>query len=323
MDLRRATLGLAAPLLGCGAEPSVIARTSQPIIGGDVSAAHLAVVRVEVPSAGMSCTGALVGPRVVLTAKHCVQRPGARGPEAPWAIRVRARAEGDGGRADENSFAVVRVRTTPGVYSQRESALADLAGSDVAALTLATSPDITPLGLGAAPRPGDVMVAAGFGIDERGIDGVLRVATTRIRAVAGDHASTDAVTCAGDSGGPLLDRTGAVAGVLSGAVGSCGAGESRYTLARAAAALVGEARCESGEACPASPDASLRGDDLGGPVVSGGCRVSGRTAPRGASTVCACAGVVFALALRSRRRREPPRTVSRHGRSSTTTGGAR
>lgn len=316
IDLRRASVGLMVPLLGCGAEPPETARATQAIVGGAVTTSHPAVVRVE--SSGLRCTGTLVAPRVVLTAKHCVQSPRAAGPDAPWAFSVRVRAAGDGGREAETSVGVVRVRTTPGAYAQADTALAELAGADVATLTLADAPNVTPRALGAAPRPGDAVTAAGYGLDARGEGGVLRAATTRVRAVSGDVASTDPVTCDGDSGGPLLDDAGAVVGVLSGAVGACGAGESRYTLTRAAASLVAEARCESEGDCASRGDAAVARDDLGSRAPSADCAVSpAHTAHRGWTFLL---GV--AIARRRRRTTRASRSAAR-GRATgqITTGG--
>jgi hypothetical protein len=254
-----------------------------------------------------------------------VQRHRANAPDAPWSVSVRVRGEGDGGREEETAIAVVRGRTLPGSYAQAATALGELAGADVAALTLARAAAAAPLDLGPAPRPGDAMIAAGFGLDERGADGVLRAATTRVRAVSGDVASTDPVTCDGDSGGPLLDRDGAVVGVLSGAVGACGAGESRYTLAGAAAALVAAARCESGDGCPHGGDASLTRDDLGAPGASPSCGVSSVGGRRRGPAPRVCGGIcLLGIALARRRRRTTrPRRASASGRapSLTTTGG--
>lgn len=328
MDPQRATVGLAVTLLGCGAERVATGRLVQAIVGGSPSEGLRAVVRVEAPDEGRRCTGTLVARRVVLTAKHCVQRPGAAAPDPPWSLRVGIRREGDAGADAFSSFDVVAVQSVPGAYASAVSALSDLAGADVAVLVLGRVPDVAPLLLAEAPMTGDTLVAAGYGADERGVDGVLRAASAQVRAVAGNTVSTDPVTCDGDSGGPLLDGQGHVAAVLSGAVGTCGTGDSRYTLARAARDLVDAARCASGEGCGGDAAVSL---DAGGVtpqgtrcsvLVAGAGQRGGRNAARGQGIA---AGSLAAWVM-ARRRGRPGRTsngANRGAATEATAGGLR
>jgi len=169
------------------------------------------------------------------------------------------------------------------------------------------------------------MVAVGYGANERGLDGVLRVATTRVRAVRGAVLAADPVTCAGDSGGPLLDAQGRLAGVLSGAVGRCGEGESRYTLIHAAAAIVEAARCETGEGCATdaggarSPGASVAAAPGAACSVGAPASRGRRSMPRWTSWA-ACLGVVATRRRGARVRR--PLTRETNGRWGLRTSGA-
>ena len=58
------------------------------IVDGVLAENYESVVLVINARSGGICTGAIIADRVVLTAKHCIQNPGASAPQPPSAIRI-------------------------------------------------------------------------------------------------------------------------------------------------------------------------------------------------------------------------------------------
>jgi hypothetical protein len=108
------------------------------------------------------------------------------------------------------------VRAVPGSY------LADddntLVGSDVALLVLAAGVQVGPRAVRLS-SPADLMGSegqlVGFGLTGDGESGVRSRAETVIANITPQQLIAEGGACEGDSGGPLLDAQGAVAGVVS------------------------------------------------------------------------------------------------------------
>ena len=64
---------------GCASSAPEVASIAEPIVGG-TRGGDAAVLWIYNTDSGGLCTGTLITPRVVLTAKHCVQEAGAAGP---------------------------------------------------------------------------------------------------------------------------------------------------------------------------------------------------------------------------------------------------
>ncbi len=223
----RVTTGAAAPTIFGGAKD-------------DDSEAALGVVALRVGNGGTFelCSGALVAPNVVLTARHCVTKNvttsvacdengrsanGAhvKSDEEPSTIGVYLGANPSFARAP---VAVARAIVAPtGPY---------LCDSDIALVVLAT-PILTvkplPLRVYSAARAGEMIRSVGYGQNDKASPIGTRFRKAGVEVLAQGKAVSHSKTplgphefevgksiCQGDSGGPAIsEETGAVIGVVS------------------------------------------------------------------------------------------------------------
>jgi S1-C subfamily serine protease len=219
----------------------------------------------ENPAHVTLCSGAVVAPNLILTARHCVSRAVTATPSCD----ARGRSHnGDhlADDADPSQIAIyVGMHVRPDQDVPRAHAIRTLhpAGrvlcdADVAFLVLDRPlADVTvlPIRLDAPVEPGDYVVPVGFGGGRANVVGVRAArdrstvlatgptANAQTGAVLGPREfEVDSATCRGDSGGPAIDmRTGEIVGVVSRG-GSCSAsGNHVYTRVDAYAKLAAAA----------------------------------------------------------------------------------
>jgi MYXO-CTERM domain-containing protein len=228
---------LVMAVAGCVGQPpggERVAGRSEPIIDGETVPAgeeEAVVVIASRRSGGLSlCTGSLIAPRVVLTAKHCVQEGGASEPLPASSFVV---GVGSSVRQASQTFMVQSISTSPGTYPDTGGRLApELVGTDIATITLTTGAAVEPLEV-RRESPGALRntqaKAVGFGQTPDGTTGRKLRTMTSVAGFQGDGDRgvilTPPAVCQGDSGGPLLSQNGKVFGVASGG-GACRTGSS-------------------------------------------------------------------------------------------------
>ena len=232
----RPLLFIGALLAGCNQAPEPIDRSADAVLNGVDDTTDTAVIAVDtlLPAGEELCTGFLIMPDLVLTARHCaapvVDPTGgcvtkgtltlATGgpPLAPTKIFAYAETILS---ASSKPLAVAEVTVLPGSVGQ------SMCGNDLAILRLQAPLDgVAPLAmsLSAPPAVGDMFTAIGYGLPSpTDVNGGDRRRSRSGLLVASIGASTrtsdgewiaDTGPCAGDSGSPAIGADGTAIGVM-------------------------------------------------------------------------------------------------------------
>lgn len=256
--------------LGCqGSEATQLSSDGQAIVDGKLSD-RTAVVAIRNDLTAGFCSATLIAERALVTAKHCVQRPGAQAPDEPSHYTI---AYGNSVDAPSGLLEVDRLVTTPGVYTaQTKEEDGTLYGVDVAIVTLRASAPFEPLAFRLEPPTdaiGKRFAAVGFGLTELGDTGRRRETELVATNASDDRIEGQAVACIGDSGGPLIDlERDAVIGVTSFAEGACGSGKTVFNTfthlpSLFARALGGTSACLNDQGCALGESCRHDGSDIG------------------------------------------------------------
>jgi MYXO-CTERM domain-containing protein len=292
---RAAAAFLVTLLASCAQVP--IGESVEPVIHGSRETGYPEVVGVywtDGASLGGLCTGTIIGPHAVLTAKHCVFQETASGytpvPNGWFYV-----LEGDDIEHATDVHRVTEVRTTPGSDID-----ADVdGGSDIAILLVGDALVPTPRGYATSgPSPGAGVTVVGFGRTMTGTpsatdsglkySGPMTIVRTYSQQIWADG---DSWTCQGDSGGPLIDSAGNVTGITSfGLDSTCVRSESFFTRVSAWTSLIADALSWVPPCVPARETCNGIDDDCNGSIDDGlGCAPLGApctTADECVTAVC-------------------------------------
>jgi hypothetical protein len=304
---------LCCAVLAIGCAGTDVERHTEQIVDGELSSANedgVVLLRAEADGVEVLCSGSLVAPNLVVTARHCVSylSPGVFNCTVRGELVDNPEGGGSlGQHLPAESIAVfdnATPRKQPVAHGTRVvSTLAPaICVNDIAFLVLDTELDlpIVPIRLGRPAQLNEEVTLLGFGLvdERRSIDYLLqkrrRKGGLHIDGV-GPNSIEDGVTtvppralilngpsgCVGDSGGPLLaSETGALLGIYSlQDSASCLAPDVRHQLVHVSpfAALINEAF----EAAGATPTPETTSEPIGGSDGEGGSTGAPETAGAG------------------------------------------
>jgi hypothetical protein len=216
-----------------------VGQVSQPIVGGATDSKHVAVLAIALVTRKEEalCSGSLIAPNLVLTARHCVATT------ASEQVSCGTSTFGSLYPADNLWVSSSTTVGSSNFYPVKEIAVPDsdseLCGSDIALMILNgqfRETSVAPIAprLDQPAKRGESITAVGYGDALTAGDPGIRRAVDGIQVLCGpnDCNAPQLLTqrefvgeqgvCDGDSGGPALDTDGRVVGVASRATENCG-----------------------------------------------------------------------------------------------------